>query len=372
MHLDKKALVKYFPEAALITGLLCWLIFAFTARIGVTDSGMISTLNVAFFIAVGLMTASALACLWTGRIGFTAYLATFTILFALYSLPWMISGTPFFIYSYRVLGYTNFIVDFGTYAPTSFPYQNWPGVMLVGTFLKLNTGMTSLYALYIFPIIARTIQILAVALLVKALTQDKRMALLAVLVYGMLDWTPYYMFEPQAMGMIFLLLIIWLIAVRGADNQLKFGYVALFVAFICTLVMSHVLSTFYCLAVIFILYLIEKRPFARGWMQRRTTLTFGMTLLPLVVFMTYVFYANWDYLIRALPGILKSLGNLAYIFGGGSVGGSGETGYAGVVMIKIVFMIVLAIVGLIAFLYAWKKFGIRNNFKIYFPLVCLI
>lgn len=174
------------------------------------------------------------------------------------------------------------------------------------------------------------------------------------------------------MGMIFLLLIIWTMAIRGTAQEIHFGYVALFIAFICTMVISHVLSTFYCLSVIFVLYVVEKRPFTKGWVARRSTLTLGLVILSIVVFLTYVLYANWYYLIRAMPGFLQSLGNLGYIFGGGTGGGDGGGGYAEVLLTKIAFLVILALVGLTAFLYAWRRLGIRGNFKIYFPLVCLV
>ncbi|KQM12073.1 hypothetical protein AOA80_04460 [Methanomassiliicoccales archaeon RumEn M1] len=238
-----------------MTGFALWLAFLVTGRIGISNLGIVNSLGPLYFLAVSLMVGSIIVSAINKNVTIITYMALIGTWSALYTLPILIDGTGYFTYSYKVLGYTNFIIDRGFYDPIGLPYLNWPGIMLMGTFVTYSTGTDAINLLLIVPILIKLLQLLIVGVITFKLTDESHLAILASLGFILFDWTAYYLFLPPALGLLFLLTIIYLIVRRYKHNDMTRYWGASLALIFFSLAASHLLSSVLCLIIIILMLL---------------------------------------------------------------------------------------------------------------------
>ena len=356
---------------SLIAGLSLWLIFLLSTRVTYSEIGLIDTVGVLFYVSVGLITLAIIVQILTGKIGFLCYLSVISLFAAMYSLPWLIEGTPYFSAIFRVLGYTNFIVDHNFYNPAAMSYQNWPGVMLVGMFIKSAFNCQAIDILYIYPIVAKVLQLAVVYLIIERMTKDRAGAIVGVTLFILFDWTPYYMFLPPSMGFLLFVAVMLVLCVRHVDTTRRGGWIMLFILFVASCIISHLLTAILILGILLALYLLENSPIKLFRVSSKGTITFGLLVLSTVMMFSYTLYANTKYFQLALPGFINSIGNLIRVFGSASNVGSGSSAYSEVVLYKYVFTAIIGIVLLVAFIYILRKSKGMRQFHNFFPFLVM-
>ncbi len=371
LRIDKDVWGKV-GSLSLFAGLAFWFVFLIGTRVTYGEMGLIDTVGAMFYIGTGLMVISIVAHVLSGKIGYLCFLSIAALFAALYSLPWLIEGTPYFSTVFRVLGYTNFIIDHGLYNPAAMSYQNWPGVMLVGTFIKSTFNCQSVDVLYIYPVVAKVLQLAVAYLIIERMTKDKASAALGVTLFILFDWTPYYMFLPPSMGLLLFMAVMLVLCVRQVDLVKERGWILLLILFVGSCIISHLLTTVLILGIFFALVVLENSPIKILRAKSRNTITFGLFILSLVMMISYTLYANTKYLRESLPAYLQSIGDLFRVFGSAGEIGSGASAYSEVIFYKIAFTGIIGVVLLVAFIFIMRRSRNFKDFHYLFPFVVIV
>jgi hypothetical protein len=355
----------------LLAGLLAWTIWMVIDRVSYGSLGIYDSLSMLYYLADALIMMAIIFFVVGNRVGWLCYLSVIILFASLYSLPWLIEGTPFFSATFRVLGYENFINDIGVYNQVALPYMNWPGIMLVGAFLKNFFAVDSIAILYIYPIIAKSLQILLAYYIILFMTKDRRAAIIGVTLFIVFDWTPYYLFLAPSLGLIFFLAIVLILCIRQTSDSRGPAWVLMLILLMGGLIITHLLSTVLVLGIISSMYILEYFPLSKFRAKSKDTVTIGSLVLFFVMFISYSVFVNNVYLTRSLPAYLSSIGDLFRVFGTAGDVGSGSSSYSEVIFFKFLFSAIIGLVLLAAFLYAWKKTGRIKEFDVLFPFVVI-
>lgn len=358
-------------KLSFLAGVCLWLLFLITSEISFSDTGMIDTIGILFIFCVILILLAIILHVFLGKIDYICILAVFSLFLALYTLPWLIEGTPYFTATFRVLGYTNLIIENSSYNPSAVDYLNWPGMMLVGSFIKSTFNCQAVEVLYIYPFFSKAVQIFLVYMIIKTLSHDGPGAIAGVTLFLLFDWTPYYMYLPPSMGLILFLGIVLITCAFYNDPERKIGWTGLLIVFVSSIVVSHLMSAILSLAILITLYLLENSPFRLIRIDGKGTVTFGVLALTVVIMTTYTVYGSARYFESTLPGFINSMGDLFRVFSSAGNAGTGTDAYSEVVFFKYLFTFLIGLVLIIAFLFVIKNKKNIKDFRFVYPFVIM-
>lgn len=195
-----------------------------------TDLGLVSVLPAGSYVAFALLAA---AWAWTlAQARFPTWLAALLVIvliIMLYGLAPTIEGVPRFSPTWRHLGIVDYITRHGDVKPTLDAYHNWPGLFVVTSVVATVAGLADLTNIVLWaPVWLNLAYLPALVLLFRSLTDDRRLAWLAVWLFYLTDWIGQDYYSPQAIGLFFYLVLVavtlrWLSARDPADGAPAIG-----------------------------------------------------------------------------------------------------------------------------------------------------
>ncbi|MEE8198991.1 MAG: hypothetical protein V3R48_04685, partial [Thermoplasmata archaeon] len=129
-------------------------------------------------------------------------IASLVVLTALHALPILIEGTARFPFSYSVSGHVANILQRGFLDPTLLPYQNWPGMMILGSALFLVPTLEPGQAMALFYILVPWMLFFLVYGIASHLFQDPVKRWLAVWLFLLVNWVGQGYFIPASVGLV--------------------------------------------------------------------------------------------------------------------------------------------------------------------------
>jgi len=184
-----------------------------------SDYGLVATLPPAFWWALGVLTLTMLVALNRDPITWQLMaLLQVCLCFAVYSAPSLVTDIPRTEVAWRHLGISETLIGSGRVDSDIDAYFSWPGFFAgLGTFLDISGLDPQSLALWA-PLINGLLWLGAVALAVRALTDDKRHQWLAMWLFTLTNWIDQDYLSPQAMAFfLYLVVIALLLTVLAAD-----------------------------------------------------------------------------------------------------------------------------------------------------------
>jgi len=127
----------------------------------------------------------------------------------LHGLAPAIEGELRFSPAWRHLGLVEFMSRNGAVQPSLDAYHNWPGLFGLAAFLTSVTGVSDLTGLAMWAPVWFNLAFLApLALVLSALTDDRRILWLAIWLFYLTDWIGQDYFAPQALGFLLFLVVV--------------------------------------------------------------------------------------------------------------------------------------------------------------------
>lgn len=177
------------------------------------DLGLVNILPFTYYLAIALLSVSF--CL--GNAEDRAYppmllLHVVALIFMLHSTPQLLYGTLRYSWAWKHVGIIDYIQRNGSVDPTIAylnAYHNWPGFFALGALLTDVSGFASAvsYAGWA-PVFFNLIDVGALYLIFRALTNDRRLVWLAIWVFYIANWVGQDYFSPQALNYFLYLVVI--------------------------------------------------------------------------------------------------------------------------------------------------------------------
>lgn len=184
-----------------------------------SDYGLVATMPLAFWCAVGVLTITMLVALNREPITWQLLaLLQVCLCFAVYSVPSIVTDIPRTEVAWRHLGITGALIGSGQVNSEIDAYFSWPGFFAgLGALLDV-TGLDPQSLALWAPLINGLLWLGAVALVVRALTNDKRHQWLAMWLFTLTNWIDQDYLSPQATAFfLYLVVIALLLTVLAAD-----------------------------------------------------------------------------------------------------------------------------------------------------------
>ncbi|MEA2254282.1 MAG: hypothetical protein QOG35_327 [Solirubrobacteraceae bacterium] len=266
-----RSLAIVLPEAA---ALALWLVSLqdLDPR-AMTSVGLVSVLPVGAFVALALLGTSFCLTLRRARPAWgLLVLQVVVLVFMLYALPTLVEGQPRFAVTWRHIGVMQAILDTGHLDPGRSAYFNWPGFFALAGLAVRAAGVHSLVGAANWAPLAFELAYLGPLLLIlRALTDDRRLVWLSVWVFYLGNWIGQDYFSPQAFALLLYLVVLavlltWLRPqARGvaSPSVARAGLVAIVLVLFAAMVPSHQLTPFALLSAVTAL-VVARRCSARG------------------------------------------------------------------------------------------------------------
>jgi hypothetical protein len=327
------------PVLVLSALALWWITLSATDIRSINDFGLVTVLPIGYFVALGMLTISFVACV-VDRSTPHWLLLLHTVVYAL-----IIHGTPAFLYdlpryawTFKHVGVSEYFQRYGVVDPRIDIYFNWPGFFALSALGSEIAGFNSPMAIaHWAPIGFNLLNIGALYLIFQALTSDKRHVWFAIWLFSITNWVGQDYFSPQALAYFLFLLMLgicltWFhVSFIPTDAQVTrwFGWTrlapllrrlialpettprpepneripytglsALIIGFFITIVVSHQLTPMMAIASITGIVVVRR--------CRMRSLPLLMTVLTI----GWVIYGASTYSEQALAGVIASLGRI--------------------------------------------------------------
>ena len=267
------------------------------------DMGYVHTLPLTFWTGIALLTVGS-ALLWQAPREHKGMLAL--QLCMLITMFWL---TPLFLgntvsgtrYSFGLDNCTKYIMRYGHLDTASEWYHNWPAFNLIEAALLYISGIVNLDSFIIWaqaPI--QFVVVLFLYLFFKQILGQGNQWAAAAWFFILFNWTAQTYYSPQALGIILLLTLFFLLSKGLTEDGAKAQLLPLGILVIVGLVVTHLLTA---LTGLFVVAIFEMMAFVK---KRRLP-----TLTPLFItlILTWETYYGGLFLKKALPGFLKQVMN---------------------------------------------------------------
>lgn len=351
MHFNK-IVAKRLSILLYSISILLWSYFILTAELIISSYGLIHSVNLLFFMSIFFLTISFLLILKYDVKNKVLPVATFTFYIMLYLLPFLLEKTPRFIYSYHVYGYTEYIVRYGHINTEVLPYQNWPGVMYLGSILTIIAELSGTQILVFYPIIIKPLSLIFVYWILSALSENIAVPRIGVLIYLIGDWTAQQLYLAPSLGLFFYISILsltFLMISRKMEYSYQWAVVLMILSF--SIIVSHLLSSIATLASLLILYILVKIS------NRLPILRSTYVILFSVILLAWLLYPMGGFLSYILSGFVTHTFNVRSIVSSTEQSTSFGTSleHAEVMYIKMIYTTLFSALAALGILYALVK-----------------
>ena len=197
-------------DALLPVAIATWLVSLRSVDRGAVDDwGLLHALPATFFVAVGLLLASATLALTrpspsTPRL----VLHLVALVVVLHGTVPLLFPEPNYPWAYKHIGVTDYINRHGSLDPTVDIYQNWPGFFAVAAWFTRIAGVGSplAFAKWV-PIYFNLVYCLELGLITRWLPLHRRERWLALFLFAAGNWVGQDYFAPQALAFVFSLAV---------------------------------------------------------------------------------------------------------------------------------------------------------------------
>jgi hypothetical protein len=180
--------------------------------LAVNGYGLPPALPITWYLALAVLVLSSVVVLSLPE--FRSWLAALHVLgliFVLYGTGVLLAGAPRFAWSYKHIGVTNYITQFGQVDPGIDIYHRWPGFFSLASMFGAVAGLpdAASYAAWAGVVFVALETMLVVAI---ARTQlgNTRSAWAAGLVFLSINWVGQDYFAPQPFAFVLALGVLWL------------------------------------------------------------------------------------------------------------------------------------------------------------------
>ncbi len=298
-------------------------------------------------------------------------LASLAILTALHGLPLLIEGTARFPFSYSVSGHVVYILQSGFLDPGLLPYQNWPGMMILGSALFLVPTLESDQALALFYILIPWMLFFLSYGIASALFQSAAKRWLAVWLFLLFNWVGQGYFIPSSVGLVLVAssLFVLIRLSRGASlpaHPRQAAWVMANIVILAALVTTHFLTSL--LMILTFLSIVGMRLLARSRasLPRAGTVLFGSMVL------AWLMYFAGDFVLINLPKWVDQALTIGFItetsVGFAFSGSPDRLLLSGIKTFTLLLISALALVGMLRVL----RQGARTSGPVYLLLALVV
>ena len=245
-----------------VVALVLWAVSITQANLVLDDWGLIRSLPVIYFVALGLLTVAA-AILWLSKESHDFLMGLQLCFFIA-----MLWATPLLIWNYLTFytlwfGYftnTQYIINYGHLNIVTQWLHSWPGFSIFQTALVEIPGIKNTDAMLIWaPLIIQFIMVIPFFILFKNTGVNSNYCWAAVWVFYLFDHTNLLYFSNQVLALFFFWLIIaCLINSNSGLEHSSTAYEILLMILACGLILTHLLTSVACLFALISLVLSRK------------------------------------------------------------------------------------------------------------------
>ena len=294
-----------------------WAVAIFTfdrdTLLGMTDLGLAPLLPWAFYAAIASLLVGFALLLRSAQPPVALVVLYYATLIAVWhATPAILYATPRYPFTYKHIGISAYIQQYGSLDPNIDAYFNWPGFFALSAFASDISGLSTPFAEAIFaPILMNVFIVAGVVVLLHAFTNDKRVIWLGAWLYLLANWVGQDYFAPQAFAYALHLMILgvyvaWFVRRSWASPAptaastpwLRSAMLVFIVVAFAAVVASHQLTPFMTIASVGALIVI-------GLGRARLTLLVMVGLL-----LAWFSYMAQTYFAGHLGSLLSSVGRL--------------------------------------------------------------
>jgi hypothetical protein len=227
-----------------VISILLWSYFLKNAELYIGSYGLANSLNIYYFLSMFCLIISFLLLIICSN--YTILIVDLTYFYLmLYILPFILEKSAFFPYSYLTYGYTEYILRNSHINADILNYQSWPGLMYLGSFLVILSGLSESHVIICFQIFSKILSIILIYLIFSLIFEDKKIRFLGILIYLLGDWTAQSFYTPPALGFLFYLLALYLFLLMLYNRKIKLSsqWSIIILIVIFALIETHMLSS---------------------------------------------------------------------------------------------------------------------------------
>lgn len=239
-------------------------------------------------------------------------LAGLALLTAIHALSLLVEGTPRFPFSYGVSGHVANILQTGGLTPSLIPYQNWPGMMILGSaifsvpLLDPSSGMGFYYVFHAWVSFFLSYSIAS------ALFQTVWKRWLAVWLFLLTNWVGQGYFVPASVGLLLVASSLFVL-IRLARAPVLPGHDRATAWVIANIIIFAALVTTHFLTSLFVLFALIFIVAARVASPRKVSLPYGGAVLFGSMLVAWLMFYAGDFFIGKLPDWVNQALNLGSV-----------------------------------------------------------
>ena len=317
--------------------------------------GLVGGLHPLVWLGFLLMGASAILAIARLRTK-PAYpvIASLAVLTALHALPILIEGTARFPFSYSVSGHVIYILQNGFLDPNLLPYQNWPGMMILGSALFLVPTLAPDQAMALFYILVPWILFFLVYTIASHLFQDPVKRWLAIWLFLLVNWVGQGYFIPASIGLVLVASSLFVLIRLSQGPSLsahprRTAWVIANIVILAALVTTHFLTSLLMILTFFSILAMRLLARNRTSLSRAGPVLFGSMVL------AWLMYFAGDFVLINLPKWIDqalTIGFLAETSVGFAFSGSPDRlVLSGIKVLTLLLISGLALMGILRFLW---------------------
>lgn len=180
--------------------LVAVLTFDHNGLMSITDLGLAPLLPLAFYGALAALLVGFALLLRRQKPNVILVLGHYLMLIAIWhATPSLLYGTPRYPFTYKHIGISAYIQQYGSIDPNIDAYFNWPGFFTLSAFASDLSGLNTPYVEAIYaPILMNIFIVAGLLVLLHGLTRDPRVIWLSAWVYLVANWVGQDYFAPQS------------------------------------------------------------------------------------------------------------------------------------------------------------------------------
>jgi len=243
-----------------------WGISIQTSHLNLGDYGLITSLNPAYWLSLGLLFASfALLLIFQREVRWLLAAQVVFLVIALYLTPFLMEGTPRLTTGFTMYSDADFVINHGHLNAQIIVYHNWPGYSLIVSQLVIVTKMASpLLIMGLFPFLIKLVGLLPLYILLRQVTRNNFFVItVAAWVYNLGFWVNQDYMSPQAIALFLMILACALFAFldrQAAQTGNRTGHTVALVLVFTAIVLTHALTSIAVLSIAVLLFLIRRLP----------------------------------------------------------------------------------------------------------------
>lgn len=274
---------------------ITWALSMIMSDLNIGDFGLIQSISPLFFVSLGLLLTSFILALNIKSRELLSTIILLLIMF-LFLTPAIIEDTPRFRSSYKVYGFTDYIVQHGYINPSDIWYHNWPGAFIsMSILLNMTDSSNNLLFWLYFPFIIQILYFFPIYTILNTLFQnDEKKKWIGIWVFYILNYTNQDYVSPQAMAYLFFLIILSFVAKMIVNRDLVDTTYNVPYKFIGIILFSSLVITHMITSMLIILIFILTTIFMSNSIYKK--ICYQFTFLYAIILTVWIIYGAYRYL----------------------------------------------------------------------------